>query len=341
MPPLFADPLALQQTAAAIVEAQLARTPELARRYGAIGRVRCLEDTSFHLNYLAQAVELDDPALFEDYIAWAKVMLASRGIGIADLTANLEAIRAAIAHEPAAVAIVDGAISRLAAMAEEVESFIVAETDLGRAAALYLDALLAGKRNDAEMLIRDLAARGTPLADFYLRIFEPVQREIGRLWQMNRITVAQEHFCTAAVQRSIGGLYATMFSGTPGRRRVVAACAGDELHEVGLRMVTDLLELNGWDTVYLGANVPIDSVVKTVASSTTSLIAISATITPHLRNARQLIAALRANPATAAVPVMVGGYPFRLSGRIAKAIGADAWAPDAATAVEIANRLVQ
>jgi hypothetical protein len=36
----------------------------------------------------------------------------------------------------------------------------------------------------------------------------------------------------------------------------VAACVSGELHEIGVRMLCDLLEMEGWNTIYLGANVP-------------------------------------------------------------------------------------
>ena len=38
------------------------------------------------------------------------------------------------------------------------------------------------------------------IRDVYLLVFQPCQREVGRLWEAGRITVAQEHYCTAATQ---------------------------------------------------------------------------------------------------------------------------------------------
>ncbi|MFZ2490955.1 MAG: cobalamin-dependent protein, partial [Thermoanaerobaculia bacterium] len=329
------DPGLIDQMAVEIADAQLRRMPELAQRYGSIGRRRCIEDTTFHLRYLDAAVTLDDATLFGDYIAWAKVMLASRGVGENDLLENLHEIRAALlSHALAdAAAVVDTTIATLATMPAAIPSFLTRSSRFSDVSRDYLREVLAGRRLRAEAILEQAIAGGATLQDLYLEIFEPVQHEIGRLWQVNEITIAQEHFCTAAVQRSISGLYAKLFVGSAGRRRVVAACAGRELHEIGLRMVTDLLELNGWDTVYLGANIPIESVVRTVAEAPTALVAISVTITPHLASARELIDALRASPRTRDVPVIAGGYPFRLSNAIAARLGADAWAVNASDAV--------
>ncbi|MEO8380394.1 MAG: cobalamin-dependent protein [Acidobacteriota bacterium] len=342
---LLDDASSLLRLAVAITDAQLERMPALAVRYGARGRQHCIDDTVFHLTYLREAVTFGDATLFEDYIAWAKVMLASRGVDADDLVANLEQMRTTLGlerdHDSAAtaVAVVEHVLNKVEAMPDDAETFLGRPGALEETARHYLDAIRIAKRHDADAVIQEAVRGGASISDLYLRVFEPVQNEIGRLWQMNRISVAQEHFCTAAVQRSMSQLYGQLFTGKPGRRRVVAACAGGELHEIGLRMVTDLLEADGWDTVYLGANVPVDSIVSTVAAAPTGLVAISATITPHLRELTSLIASLRTNPATSHVPIIVGGYPFRLSDAISKHLGVDGWAANATDAVRLANEI--
>lgn len=339
------DPSSLQRIATSVTEAQLERMPALRARYGARGRQHCIDDTIFHLTYLDGAVELDDASLFEDYIAWAKIMLAARGVGSTDLIANLTLLRAALEGESdvdptgQGVTIIDYVLDRIPSMPDAAETFLNEEGPLAEVARGFFSLITMGKRQEADLIIRKAVENHASIPDIYLHVFEPVQYEIGRLWQMSQISVAQEHFCTAAVQRTMSQLYPMLFSGTPGRRRVVAACAGGELHEIGLRMVSDLLEATGWDTVYLGANVPVPSVVQSVAERPTALVAISATITPHLRDLITLIEALRLNPKTAHVPIMVGGYPFRVSTEVAARIGADGWAANASAAVRLANEI--
>ena len=76
-----------------------------------------------------------------------------------------------------------------------------------------------------------------------------------------------------------------------------------------------------------------------VAEAPTALVALSTTITPNLRRLAVLIDALRGNAATTHVPIMVGGYPFRLSQGIVEQIGANGWAASAAEAVRKADEL--
>ncbi len=97
----------------------------------------------------------------------------------------------------------------------------------------------------------------------YLQVFQPALHRVGRLWQLNRVGVAEEHYCTAATQLIMSQLYPYLFTGERHRRIMVATCASGELHEIGARMVSDFFELEGWDTIYLGASAPAGEVVET------------------------------------------------------------------------------
>jgi hypothetical protein len=82
--------------ASAMTDLTFRRLPELEKKYGAAGRAHCHKDALFHLSFLAQATRLNAPRLFVDYVGWAKIMLAARGVPATDLFANLE-----IMHEAA------------------------------------------------------------------------------------------------------------------------------------------------------------------------------------------------------------------------------------------------
>ena len=178
------------------------------------------------------------------------------------------------------------------------------------------------------------------IRDVYLLVFQPCQREVGRLWEAGRITVAQEHYCTAATQVIMSQLAPRLFATERNGRRAVVACVAGESHEVGPRMVADLLELGGWDTIYLGGNVPLRGVVQALAEHRADLLAVSATMTYHLPAVIDLIAAVRAEPACAGVRVMVGGRLFDAEPGLWRRVGADGHPADADEVCRLADRLV-
>jgi methylmalonyl-CoA mutase cobalamin-binding domain/chain len=157
---------------------------------------------------------------------------------------------------------------------------------------------------------------------------------------MHQVTIAQEHFCTAVTQTIIGNLYPAIFAAPRNGRTAVVACVGSELHELGARMVADFLELDGWDTIYLGANTPSAGIAQTVAEHQADLLGLSATMTFHIHLVSETIAAVRADHAGRRIPILVGGYPFRLAPDLWRQVDADGFAPDAQAAVELASSLV-
>ena len=331
----------IELLAGEIADRHAQRSPEVFARYGPFGKIRCREDARFHLDYLSVAVETESPAFFVDYIAWAKVMLASRNVPANDLAMNLRIMREVLNDRlstetaKAAIAMVNAAIDALPSMPASVPSFIDPSTANGRLAKEYLDLVLAGSREKAAKLLIDAVDRGLSPTDFYLGVIEPVQDEIGRLWQQNTITVAQEHLTTAATQQIIARVYSRFSAAAPTGKSLVAMCAGGELHELGLRIVTDLLELNGWQTLYLGANVPRASAMRLCIERDVHALLVSATTTPQIPEVAEVIRLFRQTPELKSARVVVGGRAFSADPQLWKRLGADHYARHAEDALAL------
>src|SRR3978361_2324900 len=109
----------------------------------------------------------------------------------------------------------------------------------------YLAALRAGDRRRALQVVATARSAGIELRELYLEVFQPALREVGRLWQENEMTIAQEHLATAITEIAMAKVQSEFVAHTPrGDLTVLAACADSEMHAVGLRMVCDLLELH-------------------------------------------------------------------------------------------------
>jgi methanogenic corrinoid protein MtbC1 len=350
-PPIQKEPgeqLRQHQAALAeeLVKRQFAAQPELARRYGAIGREKCLQDANYHLAYLADAMNAGDPALFANYIAWAKVMLGKRGIPVEDLARHLEFTRTVVGEglkdEAGALAVeyLNAGLARLPSLPADLPTCLVPEAPWAELAREYLGALLKGERHRANQMILTAVAAGAPVKEIYLHVFQPTQYEVGRLWQVNEISVAQEHYCTAATQLIMSQLYPHIFASEKSASTLVATCVAGDLHEIGVRMVTDFFEMDGWNTYYLGANTPAQAVVDMVVQRRAQVLGISATISFHLRAVGELIQRVRAHAACREVKILVGGYPFLASPELWRKLGADGGAPNAQEAITLAGRLI-
>jgi methanogenic corrinoid protein MtbC1 len=213
---------------------------------------------------------------------------------------------------------------------------------LSRVAKSFLGHLLAGDRDRAAAVISRALAAGTPIEEIYTGIFQPVLRETGRLWQQDEVTVAQEHFVSSMIRQIMEQQHdRVVAAGRTARRNktVVAACAGEELHEIGIRMVADFFEMDGWDVYYTGANTPVKSILESVKDRKADVVALSITMPSRLPGLRYLVRSLRADADLAKVKIIVGGYPFAIIPDLWERVGADAVAAGAEDAVAAARRL--
>ncbi|MEW5870033.1 MAG: cobalamin-dependent protein [Chloroflexota bacterium] len=339
--------LQIQTLAEQIIELQYSQQAALWKPYDPDGRAKSIRDAGYHLTYLAEAMSAAEPALFVEYLAWAKILF--QGLKFRDdillttLGYTRQVLSKALEPDLAQIALefIDIGAKSLESINAAPESFLAPNLPLADLAQNFLHTLLMGNRRTATQMILNAVEQGTPVKDIYLNIFQPSQREIGRLWQTNQISVAQEHFCTATTQAIMSQLYPYIFNGSKKDRRMVVACVGGELHEIGARMVADFCEMEGWDTYFLGANTPYQSILSAVSERRAEVLAISATMTFHVSEVTSLIAVARANTSTTHTHILVGGYPFNLSPGLWERVGADGYAPDAQTALVEADKVWQ
>lgn len=321
------------------------RRPADALTHGA-RRARCLEEAGAYLAQLAAAIQLEAPGLFVEYADWAQTMLVQRGFDPAERVGHLGAL-----HDVLAVALpphlaeaprryVAAALDRLTSPALEAPSYLDPNVPLAALARGYLDALRAGDRARAHALIQESIEAGTPVKDVYTHIFEPCLYEVGRLWQMSRLSVAEEHYCTAVTQMIMSQLYPRIFNTERVNRRLVATAVQGNLHEIGARFVADFFEMAGWDTYYVGADGPTEHVLHEVARRRADVLAVSASLSDHLLGVRALIDAARGGGACRNVVLLVGGGPFHVVHDLWRRLGADGSAPSAAGAIPVAERLL-
>lgn len=121
---------------------------------------------------------------------------------------------------------------------------------------------------------------------------------------------------------------------------MVAACAAGEMHEMGLRMVADMFELEGWDTYYLGANTPNDSILQTIIDLKPDMVALSASIHYNLVAVKDLIRLIRNTPDISNIKIIVGGRPFLLAPKLWMKIGTDGCPHNALEAVSLADGMI-
>ncbi|MBK1731010.1 cobalamin B12-binding domain-containing protein [Thiococcus pfennigii] len=197
------------------------------------------------------------------------------------------------------------------------------------------EALLGGDDARVLALCRGVKDGGASLPELLQHLIHPILQRVGELWEDGRISVADEHQATAIVNRVLGALYYEETFPDQVRGRALVASSLNQLHEIGAWMVATCLELDGWDVDYLGANVPPDALLQKARRVQPDLIALSIAMAFSLRETRALIAALRAQ--LPGVKILIGGQAFVRLPALVDDMGADAYQPDCAAAVQWAR----
>lgn len=174
----------------------------------------------------------------------------------------------------------------------------------------YLKEILAGKRKPALEMIMEAYRGGYPIPGIYMDVFQEALYEIGRLWETNQITVADEHMGTAITQYVMSNLYQYLDVADTRRGKLVMTGVQGELHQVGANMVSDVLEADGWDVIFLGTNVPAEGVIESIRQHKANLFGISSTMFFNIPKVIELVEATR-KEFGASVRIMLGGGAFR------------------------------
>lgn len=223
-------------------------------------------------------------------------------------------------------------------MAKQIE--IAEDQNVTVIAESYLDLLLKAQRKEAIQFILEQVEDGLPLKSVYLQIIQPVMYEIGRLWQTDEIDIAVEHYCSASTQLLMAQLFPYVLSTRISDHKMVGCCLGSELHEMGMRIVCDFFEIEGWDTYFSGAITPIDSIIAMVNEQQPDILCLSSTMSYGVHQTKNVIERLRSKAEFDRVKIMVGGLAFIINPELYKLVGADAMAKNAEDAIIMANKLL-
>ena len=124
----------------------------------------------------------------------------------------------------------------------------------------------------------------------------------------------------------------------PDKTAVLGTIRGD-LHDIGKNLVGMMLKGANFEVVDLGTNTSAEEYLAAAREHKADLIGCSALLTTTMGGMRDVVAAVAEADDMPDLRVIIGGAPVTLE--FAKEIGADGWAPDAASAVHVANAVVE
>lgn len=320
-----------------IVEAAIHSTPEEFSR-STLTREHLLEYALHDISKLFVAIVSHRPSIFRKYIEWQRSMFTHRHVPMIVVRRHLETLEKIVTRRLDAEgaelvrSIIAEAYAGLDSILSEEQPNLDPEAPLYPLASRYLELLRSRRSGEAIEAIIHAVDEGLSIFRVYLEIIQPVQHEVGRLWQRNEMTVSEEHYATDTTRTLMSRLRGRF---TPVERRgtsILTACLGGELHDIGARMVNDFFELSGFDSYFTGANTPHDQIIEEIGRHKPRVLALSATMTLQVRLAYELIDQVRVEFGPS-VHVLVGGYAFNENPGLWSDVGADSFALNAQEAI--------
>lgn len=317
---------------------------ELLEKYE-LTRERIYEFAIYDISKLFTSIIGERPEIFAKYIAWQRSMMETREVPLIMVKINLSIFQQVIkgnlnveAH-PIIDSYFELAESELMRHLPAPESFIDATNKYGKIADNYIKLVLNNQKDEAIEVIFNAYKEGVSLADIYLNVLQPAQYKVGMLWQYNKISVAKEHYVTEVTKEVMNLLYPIIDKFPKNGKVLLSACLSGELHDMGLRFVTEIFKINGWETLYFGANTPKHDLLKEIKVIEPDIIAISATTSTQLYLAKSLIESIR--NLNVKSKIIVGGYVFNQARGTYLYVEPDGYAPDAISALEMAEQLLR
>ena len=197
--------------------------------------------------------------------------------------------------------------------------------------------LMRGKAGDVKAQCEQAVAEKIPVETILADGLVSAMAIIGDKFKKNEVYVPEVLIAARAMNAGMEILKPLLAAeDVKAKGTICVGTVKGDLHDIGKNLVCMMLEGAGYEVIDLGVNVEPDKFVAAVKEKEPDVVAMSALLTTTMGSMKSTIDALRSEGL--AVKTMVGGAP--LTDSYANEIGADGYAPDAASAVDVADSMV-
>ena len=197
------------------------------------------------------------------------------------------------------------------------------------------DAVINGDKEGARNAVEEALASGSVASDLLSGVLIPAMTEVGDRFERQDFFVPEMLVAARAMKEALAVLKPSLQASDvkPVGRIVLGTVRGD-LHDIGKNLVGIMMEGAGLEVIDIGVDVGPEQFVATVKDKKPHLVGLSALLTTTMPMMREVIEALKKANVRNQLQVIIGGAP--VTQEYATSIGADLFAPDAASAARLA-----
>jgi 5-methyltetrahydrofolate--homocysteine methyltransferase len=203
----------------------------------------------------------------------------------------------------------------------------------------FYTALSQGKMDEAKRLTQEALDAGESAETTLKEGLISAMDRIGVKFKNGEVYIPEVLIAARAMHAGMAILKPILSksTGTMAGKVLIGTVKGD-LHDIGKNLVVMMLEGGGFDVVDLGIDVPADKFAEAIRTHQPQVVGLSALLTTTMREMKMTIEVIEKAGLRNQVKMIVGGAP--LTEKFAREIGADGYAPDAASAVDVVKSLL-
>jgi 5-methyltetrahydrofolate--homocysteine methyltransferase len=204
---------------------------------------------------------------------------------------------------------------------------------------IFYTALSQGKMDEAKRLTQEALDAGESAETILKEGLISAMDRIGVKFKNGEVYIPEVLIAARAMHAGMAILKPILSksTGTMAVKVIIGTVKGD-LHDIGKNLVIMMLEGGGFEVVDLGIDVPADKFVEAIRTYQPQVVGLSALLTTTMREMKTTIEVIEKSGLRNQVKMIVGGAP--LTEKFAREIGADGYAPDAASAVDLVRSLL-
>ena len=199
--------------------------------------------------------------------------------------------------------------------------------------------VIDGKHKEIEALVQKAIQQKADLDDLINRALIAAMDVVGDRFAKSEIFVPEMLVSAVTMKKGLD-LIKPLLKGNEDQAKgkvILCTVKGDQ-HDIGKNLVAMMLEGAGLEVIDLGVDVTVEEVIDKINEIQPQILGMSALLTTTMPEMENMIRLLRERGIRENVKVMIGGAPVTQA--FSDEIGADAYAPDAASAVDVARELV-
>jgi len=199
-------------------------------------------------------------------------------------------------------------------------------------------AVLAGEMEGIAELTNQALAQGIEAREILDQALTPAMDIVGKEYEDGERYVPEMLISAETMKGAVTILKPLLAeAGVEARGKFVIGTVEGDLHDIGKDLVAMMIEGAGFEVINLGAEITAEGFVNAVKEHKPDIIGMSALLTTTMIHMPEVIDALKQASLRDQVKVMIGGAP--VTQEYADEIGADGYAPDAASATKLAKSL--